>query len=112
MFSGILNLIFSTLAVILTAELLPGVELESWKVGILLALVLGLMNTFLRPVLKLLALPINILSLGLFSLVINGIIVLLADKLIDGFFIPGLLTAIIFGLVLGIINSLFNTFKA
>lgn len=111
MFSVILNLFFSTLAVLLAAYLVPGVEVASWQVGVVLALVLGLVNTFIKPILKLVAFPINIVSLGLFSLVINGVLILLADKLIDGFFVPGLLVAIIFGAVLGLINSFFGIFK-
>lgn len=111
MFSVILNLFFSTLAVLLAAYLVPGVEVASWQIGVVLALVLGLVNTFVKPILKILAFPINIVSLGLFSLVINGVLILLADKLIDGFFVPGLLVAIIFGAVLGLINSFFGIFK-
>lgn len=106
--SVILNLIFSALAVLIAAKLIPGVEVESFKVAILIAIVLAFINTFIKPIVKVLAFPINFMSLGLFSLLINGFLIMLADSLVDGFVVPNLIAALIFGFVLGVITSIFN----
>jgi len=74
----------------------------------LIALVLSLLNTLVRPILVFLTLPATIVSLGLFLLVINAAIVLIADKFMDGFSTDGFLWALIFSILLSIINSVVN----
>ncbi|MBU1951436.1 phage holin family protein, partial [Patescibacteria group bacterium] len=69
----------STIAIIITAYLLPGVEVDGFVAALIASLVLGLINAFLKPLLVILTLPINIISLGLFTLVINaGLVMLMA----------------------------------
>lgn len=101
----ITSLIISTLTIALTAYLLPGVTVESLVMAAAVAIVLGFINITLKPVLKLFTLPINIGTLGLFSVVINALMILLADKLVSGFSVDGFFTAILFSLVLGVINT-------
>jgi putative membrane protein len=102
----ILNLLLSAVAVMVAAYIIPGVNIDSFAIAVILAVVLGLVNTFIKPVLTILTFPVTFLTLGLFSLVINGGLILLADNLVDGFFVPGFFTAVIFSIVLSLINSL------
>lgn len=104
----IINWLVSALAIVLSSYLLPGVRVDSFGTAFIAAAVLGILNALVRPLLLLLTLPINILTLGLFTLVINAIVILLVAYFVPGFQIDGLLWAIIFSIVLSIINSLFS----
>lgn len=106
----LINLLVSGLAVFLSARLLPGVTVDGYLTAVLVAVVLGLVNTLIKPIVLLLTLPITILTLGLFSLVINALMILLVTAIIPGFKVDGLFTAIIFGIVLAIINGVMQLF--
>ena len=86
--------------------LLPGIRVEGFGTAMLAALVLGLINAILRPLLVLLTLPVTLLSLGLFILVINGAMFLLATKLLDGFAVDGLWAAILGSIVYSVVSWL------
>ncbi len=98
----------STIAVIITAYLLPGVVVSSIFAALLVAIILGLLNTFIRPLLILLSLPINILTLGLFTFVINAIIILLASGITPGFHVANFWWALLFSIVLSIANAVLD----
>ena len=98
----VIKLLVSALAIWLTSQFFDNVACEPWHVSIVVALVLGLINVFIKPIVKILSLPINILSLGLFSLVINGAMILLGSNM------SALGTAIAFGVVLSLINWIIN----
>jgi len=101
------NWIISTIAILIATYLIPGVSVT--LVGaIILAVVLGVINAFIRPVILILTLPLNILTLGLFSFVINALLVLLASKIVTGFTVKGFWWAMLFSIVVSLINSLFN----
>ncbi len=100
----IITLLINGLLVYLVSEMLPGVAVSSYLEAILVALLLGVVNFFIRPILTILTLPITILTLGLFLLVLNGAMVLLVDWLLAGFEVDGLLWAIIFAVILAIFN--------
>jgi len=104
----IIRLIISTIAVLVTDLLLRGVHAEDFMTGLLVAVVLGLLNTFLRPLLVLLTLPVTIISLGLFILVINAGMVLLAAKLVPGFVVESFWWALGFSLLLGLVQGFLN----
>lgn len=106
----LINLILSAIAVFATAYLLPGVTVDSFVTALVVAVVLGVLNAVVKPVLLLLTLPITILTLGLFSLVINIVMILVASAVVPGFEIAGLVPAILFGLVLSLISSVFSIF--
>lgn len=108
MLSFILNLILSALAVYLAARLLPGVTVTGFFVAFIVAIVLGFVNAVIRPILLILTLPINILTLGLFTFVIIGALVLLVAAIIPGFQVDNFLWALVFALVLAIINGIFG----
>jgi len=95
----LLRLLLSTIAVLVADMLLDGVHADSLLTGLFVAIVLGLLNTFVRPLIILLTLPVTILSLGLFILAINAGMVLLAAKLIDGFHVESFWWALGFSLV-------------
>ena len=99
----------TVLALVLTAQLVPGIEIISISAGIWAALILGLVNTFIKPLLTFFTFPLTILSFGLFLFFLNGLIFLLAANLVVGFEVTGILAAIIGSIVLSIINSLMST---
>jgi putative membrane protein len=105
----IINIITTSLAVVLSAYLLPGVSVDSMLTAILIALVLAILNLLVKPILVLFTLPITVMTLGLFLLVINAVIVIIADKLVDGFTINGFWWAVLFSIVLTIVVSLLES---
>lgn len=107
----IIHLLFSALAIAVTAQIVPGVELPNFLTAILAALVLGIINTIIRPVITILTLPINIITLGLFSLVVNALLILLAAALVPGFEINGFFYALLFAIVLSMVNIIFSLLR-
>lgn len=106
----IVKLVLTALAVIIIAKFLPGVSLDdSLTTPLIVALVLAILNVLIKPLLIILTLPITILTLGLFLLVVNALIILLADKLIDGFGVSSIWTAIFFSILLSILQSVFHS---
>lgn len=105
----ILRWLILTLAILISAYLIPGVALGGFWTALWLALFLGIINVTLKPILILLTLPINILTLGLFTLVINALMVLLATTVIKGFDVHSFWTALLFSVVLSIVSYLLNT---
>ena len=102
----LMKLLLSALAVIILAKLLPGVHLDNYTTAIIVAAVIAILNVLVKPILIIFTLPITILTLGLFLLVVNALIILFADKLIDGFAVSSIWTAILFSLLLSCLQSL------
>lgn len=120
----LIKLFISAVAVIITAYFLSGVtignnqfitteslQLNKFITALLVAIVLAFLNSIVKPVLTLLSLPITFFTLGLFLLVINALIILFADKLVDGFKVDGFWTALWFSLVLSIVSSILDLVK-
>jgi putative membrane protein len=109
----ILKLCLSTLAILLTAIFLPGVEITNNNVAtaFLTALVLAFFNAVLKPILVILTLPATIFTLGLFLVVINAGLILLADKLIAGFEVKSFWWAVVCSIVLSITTSVLESFN-
>lgn len=108
----ILRILLSALAVVVLAKILPGVGVDSYWTALLVALVLSLLNFIVKPLLIIFTLPVTILTLGLFLLIINAIIILLADYLVAGFQVEGLWWALLFSLLLSLLQSiLFSLLK-
>lgn len=101
----VLWLLINALGVYVTAAVLPGVTLRSFGTAVIVALVLAVVNALIRPVLVILTLPLTILTLGLFLLVINALMILLVDALLDGFSTRSFWWALLFGVVLALINT-------
>ncbi len=96
--------LLSALAVMITAYLLPGVKVENFFVALVAAVVIGIVNTVLRPMLLILTLPVTILTLGLFALVINALLILLVSSIVPGFSVANFWWALLFSIVLTIVN--------
>jgi len=96
------RLLISTIIVLLLAYFLDGVSVDNPMTAVVVAVVLALLNTFLKPILVFFTFPITIFTLGLFLLVINAGMVLLCDKLVDGFDVASFFTAILFSVLMSI----------
>jgi putative membrane protein len=83
---------------------LPGVAINDAKTAIIVALVLALLNTFIKPILVILTIPVTIITLGLFLLVINILIIKLTDSLVGGFTVDGWLSALLFSLIVSLVT--------
>lgn len=101
----LMNWLVASLAIGITAYLLPGVIVTGFFAALVTALVLGIINATLRPFILMLTLPLNILTLGLFTFVINAALVLLVGKIVPGFAVAGFWWAVLFSLVLMIVNA-------
>ena len=108
MLSFILHWLVLAVALFVAARLVPGVHVTSYGVLAVAALVIGLVNAFVRPVLVLLSLPLTIVTLGLFYLVVNGVCLMLAAALVPGFRVDGCGAAILGALVISIVGWLIN----
>jgi putative membrane protein len=103
------QLVISALAVIITALILPGVNIDSALTGVIVAAVLAALNSILKPLLVILTIPITLFTFGLFLLVINASMILLASKLVPGFRVDGFWTALFFSIILSLVTSVFNS---
>ena len=101
----IIRLFITALVAYGLSTFLTGVHIPDFKDALILALVLALLNTFIKPILVILTFPITIVTLGLFLFVINAIIILLADKFLDGIRVDSFLWALLFSLLLSVVSS-------
>ena len=107
-----LKLILTALAVVVLANILPGVTVDGYGTALIVAVVIAILNMFVRPLLIFFTLPATIVTLGLFLFVINAVIILLADNLVSGFAVSGFFVALIFSVLLSIFRSaLFSLLK-
>ena len=105
----IVNILITAVAVYIISKLLsPYVAINSFATAIIFALVLAVLNFIVKPLIIILTLPVTIVTLGLFLLVINVLIILLADKFVSGIKIDGFLWAFIFGILLSVITTVLN----
>src|SRR6185295_19180099 len=102
------RLVTSSLAVIIVTYLLPGVSVDNVVTAIIVAAVLALLNMVIKPLFILLTLPVTIVTLGLFLLVINALMILLASKIVPGFYVDGFWWTFIFSIILSIVTGIFN----
>ncbi|WP_421878244.1 phage holin family protein [Marinoscillum sp.] len=102
----LIRLLLSALAVVIASYLLPGVEVDGFFAAIIIAVVLSLLNFVVKPILVILTIPLTVVTLGLFLLVINALIILMADSIIPGFYVDGFWWALLFSLVMSLTNAL------
>lgn len=106
----IIKVLVTGLAVWVAAYVLPGVQLENdARTIIIVALVLALLNAIIKPILVVLTIPVTIVTLGLFLLVINALMVVWTSKLVDGFKIDGWITALLFSLIVSVVSSILHS---
>ncbi|MBC7523797.1 MAG: phage holin family protein [Flavobacterium sp.] len=104
----LLRIIITAALVMLITHFFPSIAyVDSFKTSVIVAIVLGLLNLFVKPLLVLLTLPVTILTLGLFLLVINAVIIILCTKVVHGFKVDGFIGSLIFSIVLSLSQSLF-----
>lgn len=102
----LIRIIITAILVVLIPKIIPGIYVADFKTAVIVAVVLGLLNIFIKPILVILTLPFTIVTLGLFLLVINAVIILLCDNIVGGFTVNSFLTALLFSLVLSILQSI------
>lgn len=104
MWDLLVTLLVNSVGIFVIGYLLKGVELKSFFTAVVVAVVLGLVNFFIKPVILFLSLPLTILTFGLFILVINAIMLMLVDAMVDDFKIKNFWWALLFGLILSVLN--------
>lgn len=100
----IVSLLFTAVAFLVAAYLIPGIEVADFYTALILAVLWGLVNLLLKPILVVLTLPINVLTLGLFTLVINGFLFWFLGTFVRGFSVDGFFTAIVGAAVVVLVN--------
>lgn len=100
--------LLSALAIIIVANFVPGFTVDNFLTALIVALVLGVINAFIKPFILVLTLPINILTLGLFTFVINAVLILVVSRIVPGFQVAGFVPALIAGVALWLINLVVN----
>jgi putative membrane protein len=106
----LLKLLANMVAFYCAAKLFPAIHLDNMETVVWAGLILGVVNLLLRPLLFLITLPVNLLTLGLFSLVLNTWMVMLTDKLLAGLQIPGFLLALATAVIIAICNMMMQIF--
>ncbi len=104
----LLRWLINALALLLVARIVPGFSVESFYIALIVALVLGLVNATIRPLLIILTLPVTILTLGLFTFVINALLILFVSTFIQGFEVVSFAAAFSAGLILWLISLITN----
>lgn len=102
----LIKLLLNGLAVYAMAAILPGIGVANYWEAIIVAVVLAILNTLLKPLLVILTIPITVFTLGLFLIVIDALILMVADWLLSGFQVDGFLWALIGSLILALITSI------
>ena len=105
------SLVVNAIAFYVVAYLVPGVTIVGWEALLVVAVVWGVLSILLKPILILLTLPINILTLGLFTFVINALLITLMSRLVAGFRVEGFGTALLAAVVLALVNFVLNRIK-
>lgn len=108
MLRPLFNFLINGLAVFVSGYFLPGVYTENYWVALLTAFVIGLLNLFVKPVLLFFSLPITVVTFGLFTLVIDAVVILLASYFVSGFAVEDFLSALLFALVLAFVTYVFR----
>ena len=108
----ILKILISSLAVMVSAWLMPGVSVDDYFTGIAVALILSFLNAVLKPLMIVLTLPVTVITLGGFLLVINAIIILITNSFLDGFQVSGFWAALFFSLILSFVTSVFEKMQS
>jgi putative membrane protein len=108
----LIRLFLTAIAVLVIAYVLPNnwVEVQDFGAALLVALVLGILKIFVKPLLILFTLPITVLTFGLFLFVINALVILLADYIVEGFDVKGFWVALLFSFILAFLQSILYTF--
>lgn len=105
----IIALALNAIALMATAYVVPGFKVDSFTTAVLAAVVLGVVNTFIRPILAFITAPLNIVTLGLFAFVINAVMLFLVSTFVPGLMIDGWTPAILASIVLSVVSTALNS---
>lgn len=105
----LISLLINALAIFITASILPGVHLANFWTAIVVTIIMGIINVLVKPIVLLLTLPINVITLGLFTFFVNGLMILLVQALVQGFSVDNLVWAIVFSIVISIVNGILQS---
>ena len=100
----VIKILLQALAIGIAAYVVPGVHVDSFWTAVVVAVVLGILNVLVKPILLVLTLPVTVMTLGLFAIFLNVLMIVIASKLVPGFEVSSFWTAVVFGLVLGVVN--------
>jgi putative membrane protein len=103
-----LRILITAILVVIIAYFMPGVSVDSFTTSLIVAVVLGLLNLFVKPILILFTLPVTLVTFGLFLLVINAVIIMLCTKIVGGFQVETFWTAVFFSIILSISQSILH----
>jgi putative membrane protein len=101
----LIRILLTSALVLLIANFMTGVHVNGFATALIVAIVLGLLNIFIKPILVILTLPVTFITLGLFLLLINAIIILLCDAIVGGFGVDSFFTALLFSIILSLSQS-------
>jgi putative membrane protein len=107
-----LTILATALGLLVVDLIVPGVDIANFPAAILAAVIIGLVNAFIRPILQLLSLPLTFVTLGLFSFILNGILLWIASIIVPGFTMNGLLALILAPIVLSFSSTFLNKYFA
>ncbi len=107
----LMRLLINALAFYITSYIIPGMMISGWQTLLVIAVVWGILTIIIKPILIILTLPINILTLGLFTFVINAVLLLITSSIVPGFKIDGFGTALLAAIVLTIVNGFLSALK-
>src|SRR3989344_3878462 len=105
----LINWIVSALVILSISIILPGIHVVNFTTALVTALVLGIINAVLKPIFLILTLPINVVTFGLFTLVINASLIMITTKIVNGFTVDSFWWAILFSVALSIVNAFLHT---
>ena len=103
-----IKLVLSTLSVLVASYVLPGAQVDGFFSAFIVALILAVFSATLKPLLIILTIPVTVFTLGFFLLVINALMIILADYFVPGFLVDGFWWALAFGIILAIVNGIFE----
>ena len=107
----LIHFLVSALAILITAYILPGAHVDGLVSALVLAVILAAINMFVKPVLLVLTLPITVMTLGLFMFVLNALLIMLAGAIVPGFSVDGFWSALLFSIILVIVNAILGGLK-
>jgi putative membrane protein len=105
----LVKLMLSSIAVLVASYIIPGISVPDIKTAVVVAAVLAFLNAVVKPIMVILTIPITLLTMGLFLIVINGLLILLADYIVDEFNVSGFIPALLFSLFMAIVNAIFES---
>ena len=107
----LIRLVINAFVIFVAAYILPGVHVDNLLTALIVAVVMGAVNMFIKPIVVALTLPITIITLGLFLFVINAVLILIVDYFVPGFSVNNFLSALLFSLIVSLLGSFLNKAK-